>query len=406
MPFNKDGNTGIIIVKDMLLTGFDAPIEQVLYIDRKLINHNLLQAVARVNRICGADKKCGYIVDYVGITRHLKEALAEYANMEAEDSPVNSLMDISKDVNRLNEAYTRILTFIRDKTGFDFRKQTASVIEELVANEELRNEFNNLFRELSKYYDRVLPNPRALEYRNDINVFAFIRTTVANRTRDPRYSMNDASAKVRAIIEEYLRVNGVGLEVQSIDILSSAFISGVQKPDKSDRAAVDEIIYAVREYITKNTPKDPELFERLSERLNGILEKFKGNWKLLRTNLVPFVTIDLPNARKNENSYGYDMEKEMPFFALLRREIFGNQTFDELKQDDFNALRTLTNECLSILKRETRKVDFWRREAQILEMRTNIREMLMDMERTAPSIEEKKDDIVQKIVELGKEHYK
>lgn len=405
-PFAKGGYTGIVIVSDMLLTGFDAPVEQVLYLDKKLVNHNLLQAIARVNRTCGKDKTCGYVVDYVGITQHLKEALSEYASLEGvSEEDKDPMLSVAEDVDRLNSAYNEILTFVRDEVCYDIFTQTESVIEELVAIEELRDEYNDLFKKLSKYYDRVLPNPVALQYRDGYKQLAFIRESMANRTRDPRYSMKDASAKVRAIIEEYLAVSGVGVAVPPIDILSPDFIAGVEKPDKTDRAAVDELEYAVREYIIENTPRDPELFERFSERLNEILEAFKGNWRELRATLEKFIKNDLYNARKSENTFGYDAEHEMPFFSLLRKKVFGDRKFEELTPDEFDALKILTDDCLSRLKTETAKVDFWQHDNQIRQMRADIRSKLLDMERTEPSISGKLNNIVQKIIELGKEHY-
>ncbi len=301
-----------------------------------------------------------------------------------------------------------ILSFVRDKVCYDISTQTESVIEELVAVEELRDEYNDLFKKLSKYYDRVLPNPIALQYRDSYKQLAFIRESVANRTRDPRYSMKDASVKVRAIIEEYLTVNGVGVEVPPIDILSPDFITGIEKPDKTDRAIVDELEYAVREYIIENTPRDPELFERFSEHLNEILETLKGNWKELRKALESFIKVDLYNARNAENTYGYETVKEMPFFSLLRKEVFGDKKFEDLTGVEFNALKLLTDDCLSLLKTNTANRDFWApaHDMQIRQLRAEIRTKLFDIEVTAPSISNKINDIVQKIIELGREHYK
>ena len=264
---------------------------------------------------------------------------------------------------------------------------------------------NDLFKRLSRYYDRVLPNPAALDYRETFMLLAFIRQSVASRTRDRRYSMKDASAKVRALIEEYLDVQGFGIEVPPVDIMSPSFIEGIEKPGKSDRAAANEMEYAVREYIIENMPKDPELFERFSEHLNRLLEAFKGNWKQLRTVLENFIKTDVYDARKKENTYGYDAVKEMPFFSLLRKEIFGDKTFEDLTGDEFDALKVLTDDCLSQLKTETAKVDFWEQPMQIRQMRTYIRNLLIDMEAVAPDIHKKLNDIGQKIVDLGKEHF-
>lgn len=69
------GDIGILIVRDMLLTGFDAPVEQVMYLDKVIFSHNLLQAIARVNRVSGEAKDKGFVVDYVGIGHHLKKAI-------------------------------------------------------------------------------------------------------------------------------------------------------------------------------------------------------------------------------------------------------------------------------------------------------------------------------------------
>ncbi|MCL1987277.1 MAG: HsdR family type I site-specific deoxyribonuclease [Firmicutes bacterium] len=407
------GNVGIIIVSDMLLTGFDAPILQVLYLDKMLTNHGLLQAIARVNRLFGTDKKCGYVVDYIGITQHLKKALSKYDDLDENDY----MLDISKEIDRLNSAYNEIMTFIRQKIGCNLNQQEL-IIEKLVAAETLRNDFNELFKQFTKFYDIVLPNPQALLYRAEYENLAFIRASVANRTRNARFSMQDASAKVRAIIEEFLQIQGISVGIPPIDIMSPSFIADVAKLDKSeqsqksDRAIANELEYAVREYIIENTPRDPELFERFSERLTAILEQFKENWQLLRTALENFIKTDISNARKNENNFGYDFAREMPFFSLLRKEIFGSRMFDDLKTEEFNSLKTLTDGCIEHLQAKTTTVDFWERSTQIQEMRTYLRNLLLDMNANntanmvnTTSIREKANDIVQKIIDLGKEHY-
>jgi type I restriction enzyme R subunit len=94
LPFGKadeedssvNGNVGIIIVNNMLLTGFDAPVEQVMYLDRVIVAHNLLQAIARVNRIGPEGKNKGFVVDYVGVGHHLKRALDTSAEKELEET--------------------------------------------------------------------------------------------------------------------------------------------------------------------------------------------------------------------------------------------------------------------------------------------------------------------------------
>lgn len=398
-----DGNYGILIVTAMLLTGFDAPVEQVMYLDKKLTNHNLLQAITRVNRTCGANKKCGYLVDYVGITNHLKDALADYADADR-DEIMASLRDKSKDIDALNTAYNEIIQFLNEKVGYAL-SQTSDIIEELCLDEELREEYNGRFSVMSRLFDRVLPNPAALEYSEDYKTLAFIRESVAKMTRNPRFSNKDASKKVRAIIEEYLTVNGVDMEIAPISLLSDDFLKGGQSK-KSDRAVSEEIKYAVREFININMPKDPELYARLSERLEQILEEFKNNWAELRKALEQ-LRRDIKAGRAKENTYGYDATHEMPFLGLLKTEFFGKKTFEELSDEQMTMMKNLTDNVLNRFKQETVAVNFWNNVALQQELRTYIIKQLIspEIKKFVPDIVKRRKDIAQKLMELGYQHF-
>ena len=400
-----DGNYGIIVVTAMLLTGFDAPIEQVMYLDKVLKNHTLLQAIARVNRTCGADKKCGYVVDYVGVTNHLRDALAEYADADI-DETIAAMKNPAQDVDSLNSAYNDILQFIHDKVGVSSVDNTATIIEDLVADDKLRDEFNALFSVLSKLFDRVLPNPAALHYSDTFRLLAFIRESVAKLTRDPRLSMKDASRKVRAIIEEYLAVNGVAVEIEPVSLLSSEFLDDAKKNTKSDRATCDEIKYAVREYINVNAPKDPELFTRLSEKLEALLQEFKANWVELRKALERFRE-EIIEGRQREKTYGYEPDHEMPFFALLKQELYGDKDFAELRGGDLDALKDLTNDVLQRFKADTAAVNFWNNESLQNELRTFIINELIapEIKQRVPEVFKKRKEIAQRLLELGFQHY-
>lgn len=401
-----DGNYGIIVVTAMLLTGFDAPIEQVMYLDKVIKNHNLLQTIARVNRTCGADKKCGYLVDYVGVTNHLRTALAEYDDSDI-DETIASVKDKAQDVSALNDAFNAIVAFIREKVGYADISNTVPIIEELVADDELREEFNALFGQLSRMFDRVLPDPAALEYSDDFRLLSFIRESVAKATRDPLLSMKDASKKVRAIIEEYLQVNGVDVEIEPVSLLSDDFLNDVKAKGRSDRAACDRIKYAVRQYINVNTPKDPELFTRLSERLEAILQEFRDNWADLR-DALEHLREDIVEGRARENTFGYDPEHEMPFFAMLKTELYGNVEYADIPEDSFDALKDLTNDVLQRLQIDASVTNFWNNESMKNSLRTFIINKLLgpEIKQRVPNIFSRRKDIAQKLLELGYQHFR
>ena len=401
-----DGNYGIIIVTAMLLTGFDAPIEQVMYLDKVLKNHTLLQAIARVNRTYGQDKKCGYIVDYIGVTNHLRKALADYADADI-DETVAAMKNPAQDIDSLNSAYHNMLQFLNDKVNVSGISDTTAVIEELVADDALRDEFNALFGTLSKMFDRVLPDTAALDYKDAFKLLAFIRESVAKLTRDPRLSMRDASKKVRAIIEEHLAVNGVALEIEPISLLSSDFMDNVKKKAKSNRTACEEIKYAAREYINANASKDPELYARLSEKLEALLDEFKNNWVEQRKALDDFRE-EIIEGRKREQTYGYDPEHEMPFLAQLKCDLYGDAPFHELREDDFEALKDLTNDVLERIKTDSKAVNFWNNKSLQDTLRTFMINRLIaapEIKRRVPGVFSKRKEIAQKLLELGFQHY-
>lgn len=311
---------------------------------------------------------------------------------------------IAKDIDALNTAYNEIIQFLNEKVDYAL-SQTSDIIEELCVDEELREEYNGRFSVMSRLFDRVLPNPAALEYSEDYKTLAFIRESVAKMTRNPRFSNKDASKKVRAIIEEYLTVNGVDMEIAPISLLSDDFLKGGEKK-KSDRAVSEEIKYAVREFININMPKDPELYARLSERLEQILEEFKNNWTELR-NALEQLRRDIKAGRAKENTYGYEATHEMPFLGLLKTEFYGKKAFEELSEEQMGVLKNLTDDVLSRFKQETEAVNFWNNVALQQELRTNIIKQLIspEIKKHVPDIVKRRKDVAQKLMELGYQHF-
>ena len=101
-----NGDLGILIVNNMLLTGFDAPVEQVMYLDKVVVAHNLLQAIARVNRVAGESKDKGFVVDYVGVGHHLKKAIDSYDEREQKEI-IDALSFPDEELRELEDAQRR-----------------------------------------------------------------------------------------------------------------------------------------------------------------------------------------------------------------------------------------------------------------------------------------------------------
>ncbi len=192
--FLKKGDAlSILVVCDMLLTGFDAPVEQVMYLDAPLKEHTLLQAIARVNRTADF-KKYGLIVDYWGVSEALQEALAIFAPSDVK----GALTPKGDELPRLQARHAAAMRFflrVKDNDDLDL---CVAVLEP----EDVRAEFDTAFKRFSESLDMMLPDPRALPYAGDARWLGKIRATAAARYRDDKLDISDCGAKVRKLIED------------------------------------------------------------------------------------------------------------------------------------------------------------------------------------------------------------
>jgi len=360
MPFDKvdesgiSGDVGFIVVNEMLVTGFDAPIEQVLYLDRPIKNHNLLQAIARVNRVY-KNKSCGFVVDYVGILRNLEKSLAVYSDEDIKEIS-QVVVNKAKSKDELKSTHSQLNEFFK-KYGISNWRENIEECIDLLAEEEIRNKFINYARRFDRSMDKVLPDPEALKYVEDLKIISFIKESARNRYRDDRLSIKDASNKIREIVEEYLISQGINPKIPPVPLLSEAFVQELEK--KSPKATTEELKRAIIQYIEEHSEEDPEFYERFSDRLKKVLEEYKENWELLAQEFLK-LRDQIKIGRENEETFGFDPKIEMPFFGLLKNMIFGNEIpLEKLEDDQINLLVHLTQDFLEIIKREIQMVDFW-----------------------------------------------
>jgi type I restriction enzyme R subunit len=398
LPFDKtgedeiSGDVGILIVQSMLLTGFDAPMEQVMYLDNVIKNHNLLQAIARVNRV-EKNKNCGFVVDYVGVARHLREALDAYEEKDIDDT-LTVLKQDTTDIDDLKYTVLEIHEFVKklDAAGLT---DTDTIIDELV-DEETRNDFIALFKKLTKAIDRVLPKPEALKYLTELKLMSFISQTAQNRYRDSKLSLRDISKKIRDIIDEYLIGQGVDPRIPPLPIFSEEFKQETGKK-KSPRAKAEELTHGIREYINRHKEEDPEYFERISEKLAQLLEEYKNNWDELAKELEELLE-ELRRGREGEETFGFDLKKEMPFLGMLKKEIFEVKDLSELSPEDIDNLINATRDIIERVKTDTGIVDFWNNQTRQKQLRTFIASQLLSVFKTRAM--PKRKELSQKLLEL------
>ena len=341
-PTRQDGLT-ILCVKSMLLTGFDVPLAQVLYLDRAMRGHELLQAVARVNRT-SPGKTYGLIVDYFGVAQHLKEALEAYSTEDIH----GALTNLRDELPVLDERYRRVKAVFEDR-GLDLTDEDACV--DLLRDMRLRADFAVKLKRFLESMDVVMPRPEALRYFRDAKRLGFINHAAANLYRDGQLNIGNVGHKVRQLIDQHITARGIDPTVPPISILDAEFQNTVEA-HVSPRTKASEMEHAARYHIQVNFDRDPAYYRKLSERLETILSELEGRWDELVEALRPLIE-EIRRGRPRDES-GLDPNTQAPFLGILVEET----STDHAKS--LPELAQLTVEMLDFIRQEIRTIDFWR----------------------------------------------
>ena len=281
---NPDGEPEVLVVVDMLLTGFDAPVEQVLYLDRGLQEHGLLQAVARVNRPfthehdgVSTEKGYGLVVDYYGVSRNLEAALQIFDLPEVMDA----MRELDGDPTAALEA--AVVAAEAHFKGHDLDNVwdciavfTADASTEGNFKADLYERFNADYREFSRLMDRAIPNPKALLYVDRLARLTKIRAYARAHflQEDARLNWTDISAKIKKLIDERIDANVREL-MQPVSVLDQDFDQKIATlPHDEARASVME--HTIRAYINEKLADNPVFYGKLSEQLERIIQDLRN----------------------------------------------------------------------------------------------------------------------------------
>lgn len=397
---NLNGNVGIVIVNNMLLTGFDAPIEQVMYLDRVIVAHNLLQTIARVNRVGPEGKDKGFVVDYVGVGHHLKRALDVYAEKELQEI-VDCISNDDAELNDLIKAHQDIWNFLKIYGLEDLSDSDAFF--DVFYDEDIRFEYIKLYNTLTSCFNTVLPRKEALEFFNDWKAFTEINALANKHFRDGRFSMKGIPPKLRAIADKYLISKGIEQKVAPISIIADDFFNKVVATKKREKTKAAGVEHAIRHFIDLNIDEDPELFASFAQSLEEILQNFKGNWKQIYEELEKLR--EKIKNREKEETYGLDRKKQMPFFRIFKAELFDNR---DLTEDEIARNVNLTQHIFNLVATEIKLTGFWDSTPAQLKLKAELQKMLLSPEfKDLPNIIIKRNEIISRIMELAKtNHFK
>lgn len=344
----------ILVVKSKLLTGFDAKVEQAMYIDRSISGAELLQAIARTNRTAGPTKRYGLVVDYYGVGRNLADALALYDDEDREDI-VDGIGKPEDLLPELRQAHAAVVKHFEDAgvtRGVDLQPYVDACVAAL-KDQKFRAKFLTLAKNFVGLYDDLMPRPEARPFTNDVKIYVFIAKVAANLYRDKSLDIRGVAKKVQHMLDTYIRAQGVEPTVPPIEILDPTFAETVARKG-SDRAKAAEMENALRHHISISFEQDPAAYKSLSERLDGILAAHREDWREIVKRLEDLIA-EATRTAEEPGGDGLEPRTEKPIFGVLKLKLQEEDPDGERDPE----LAELAVEIVAHLKEQAEIADFW-----------------------------------------------
>jgi type I restriction enzyme R subunit len=341
----KFDNTAFMIVSDMLLTGWDAPIASCLYLDKPLKEHNLLQAIARVNR-SRKGKNAGYIVDYNGITAYLIQALEIFSG---DIRPDDILKNINEEFPKLEMNHTKLVDFFK-VMKIDRNYERDSYIDAAVRFIEpinKRDDFKVLLKDFNKSINIVLPNTKAMKYQGDFKLYNEIKLRARNAfpDDDELKISKDESKMLQGMIDKHLKAEGVeNLLAEPVSIIDKdKFKEEIMNasPATKELKMRNNLKHTIKVGIDKN----PDFYKPLAQRLDELL-KMKKEERITQTELLKAFTEiqgDIIGEQKEGEEKGFTTERERAVYNSMKL------LFDEDAEDATKTLFDLIKGELNIV---------------------------------------------------------
>ena len=381
---DRDDRLSVLVVCDMLLTGFDAPVEQVMYLDAPLKEHTLLQAVARVNRPLGDEKTYGLVVDYWGVSTELQDALAVFSTTDVQGALTPNVDELPRLESR-HAAAMKFFQTVADRNDLD---ACVRVLEP----EDVRAAFDLAFRRFSQSMDMLLPDQRALAYNADVRWLGKIRGTARARYRDDRLDLSGCGEKVRKLIADAVAADGIQILVKEVQLFSPEFDEKVAAL-RTDDAKASEMEHAIRHEINVRVEENPVFYQSLRERLEEIIEQRRQE-RLDAAEQLSLLN-SLREELQGEQAHARDIGLDARGFA-----IYGllEQRRPMAAREDAAVYNAANRDLASLIDEEvapfTELVDWWQKDDVQRQMRSKIKRQLRASGVATDAIESLAADIV------------
>lgn len=389
----------LVIVRDMWLTGFDAPSMHTMYLDKPMQGHGLMQAIARVNRVF-KDKPGGLIVDYLGLADELKKALATYTRSGGKGE---TTIDVNQAVAIMLEKYEICLSLFH---GFDYSKYFLGTSAERLAvipaaqdyilgQDKGKQRLVEAVVALSKAFALATPHDVAKQIRDDVGFFQTVKAALVTTTRGPGKADDELDNAIRQIISRAVAADGVidlfsqaGLKRPDVSILSDEFLEQVKEMPQRN-LAVELLRKLLNDEIRVRGRKNRAQAKAFSEKLQDALNKYENRFVGIEETIKWLLTLakELREANDRGEAFGLT-EDELAFYDALGVNdsavaILGDQKLAKIARDLTATLRKNTT------------IDWTSRES----VRANLRRMIKRILRHNGYPPDKQESAVQTVIE-------
>lgn len=415
--FKGSGDPEILIVVSKLLTGFDAPRNTVLYVCKPLKEHNLLQAIARVNRLYdedGVEKQFGFIVDYEGLLGELDQALATYSAFDGYDAAdlAESVHDVREEIRRLPQLHDQLWDLFKPVRN----KKDMEALEQFLGEEAIRQDFYGRFRAYSRCLHIALSSTKLFDVfderkidqmKRDWKQFSELKRSVQLRYQET-VNVREFEPKIQKLLDDHVVALPAETIIEVVNINDPAALKAVvEEAGVSEASKADRIASATRRAITEKMEEDPAFYRQFSEMLEETIRAYRERRLSEREYLRSMIGLASRVARK---------ERDRAVPASLRGDDDAQALFGlidgRLARQDGTTISADEGAAIAVavtgIIRSHLIVGIWSNEMAQNNLRNAIDDYFFDVLRDNMQIElpiEQLDDLEQRIMDLSRARF-
>ncbi len=376
---DPDDPLKLVIVRDMWLTGFDAPPLHTMYVDKPMRGHGLMQAIARVNRVF-KDKPGGLVVDYLGIADQLKLALADYTEKDRGQAgiPQEEAVAILLEKYEIIQALFHGFDYSLYQTGTPAQRLTVipNAMEHILTQEHGKKRFLQVATELSKAFVLAVPNDQALAIRDDVAFFQTIRAAFVKATPTEGKTQEELDTAIRQIVSKAVAADevidifaAIGLKSPDISILSDEFLQEVRGLPQRN-LALELLEKLLKDEIKVRSRKNLVQARSFGEMLERSIRQYQN--RSIGTAKIISELIELAKEMRQARNRGKELgltEDELAFYDAL--EV--NDSAVKVLGDE--TLRTIARELVTNIRKNL-TIDWTVKESVRAKLRTTVKHLL------------------------------